>query len=154
MAYISKFKDLNNNQFDLRAYKTAAIPTGTVSNTSTSIAFTATIDGINSLYDGVCVFLKNNKVTSASGCTLNINSLGAKPIYSSAESATAIVDEFKLNTTVLFIYNSSRVANGCWDMYFGGSADGIEEPTTSEISAAVISGWGSTVIGVADTTKY
>ena len=152
MAYVSKFKDENNVTYDFRAYKTAAIPTGTVGNTSTSTAFVATIDGITSIYDGVCVFLKNNKVTSASGCTLNINGLGAKPIYNSAESATAITDGFKVNTTVLFIYNSTRVSGGCWDMYQSGG--GVVQPTSSEVSTAVSAGWGSTVVSIADTTQY
>lgn len=97
----------------------AAIPFGQVDSTSTSTAFTATIPGVTSLYDGVCVYLKNGVVTSAKNCTLNINDLGAKPIYSTMASATAVSTTFNSGYTMLFIYNSSRVTGGCWDMYYG-----------------------------------
>ncbi|MBR6407155.1 MAG: hypothetical protein IKS19_00975, partial [Clostridia bacterium] len=63
------------------AKKTLSIPFGAVDSTSTSTAYTATIDGITELRDGVCVMLKNGVATSAAGCTLNVNNLGAKPIY-------------------------------------------------------------------------
>lgn len=73
MAYVSRIKDSNNSTYNIKAYKTAAIPFGQVDSTSTSTAFTATVDGINSLYDGVCVWLRNGVVKSAEGCTLDIN---------------------------------------------------------------------------------
>ena len=63
------------------ANKAVSIPFAEVDSTSTSTVFTATVDGITALTDGVCVYLRNNKVNSASGCTLNVNGLGAKPIY-------------------------------------------------------------------------
>lgn len=101
------------------ATKAAAIPFGQVDSTSTSTAFTATVDGVTSLYDGVCVYLKNGVVTSASGFTLNINGLGAKKVYQTMAASTAVTTTFNVNYTMLFIYNSSRVSGGCWDMYYG-----------------------------------
>ena len=96
-----------------------AIPFGQVDGTSTSTAFTATISGITSLYDGVCVYLRNGVVTSAKNCTLNINGLGAKRIYSTMSSASAVSTTFNIDYTMLFVYNSSRVSGGCWDMFYG-----------------------------------
>lgn len=93
------------------------IPMGEVDSTSTSTAFTATVSQITTLTDGVKVYLKNNKVRSAANCTLNINELGAKPIYDSRYSATCVSTGWLLNSTAEFIYNSSRVSGGCWDMY-------------------------------------
>lgn len=116
MAYVSKIKDSNNSTYNIRAYKAAAIPFGQVDSTSTSTVFTATVDGIDELYDGVCVWLRNGVVNSAAGCTLNINQLGAKPIYSSLASADAISTLFAVGYTMLFIYNSSRITGGCWDV--------------------------------------
>ena len=105
------------------AVKTAAIPFGKVDSTSTSTAYTATVNGITTLADGVCMFLMNGVVTSASGFTININNLGAKPVYNTMAAATAITTTFNVNYTMLFVYNSQRVTGGCWDMYYGYNSD-------------------------------
>lgn len=99
--------------------KTQSIPFGQVDSTSTSTAFTATIDGIDELRDGVCCYLRNGVVASAAGFTININGLGAKPVYSTMADATALAKQFALAYTMLFIYNSTRISGGCWDMFFG-----------------------------------
>lgn len=90
----------------------AAIPFGKCDGTSTSTAFTATVDGITELVDGVCVLLKNGVVTSAAGFTVNINGLGAKPVYSNMASATAEATTFNVNYTILLVYDSTRVTGG------------------------------------------
>lgn len=105
------------------AYRTSAIPYGVVDGTSTSTAFTATVAGITELRDGVCMLLKNGVVTSASGFTININGLGAKPSYSNMASATADTTIFNVNYTMLFVYDSTRVAGGCWVCYRGYNSD-------------------------------
>ena len=104
------------------ADKAVSIPFGQVAADSTSTAFTAEIEGITELRDGVCVMLKNGVITSASGWTLNINGLGAKPVYSTMGAATRITTTFNVNYTMLFVYNSTRVSGGCWDMYYGYNA--------------------------------
>ena len=119
MGYISTVTTPDGNVHDIKSKKTVAIPFGTCDSTSTSTVFTATVDGITELYDGVCAYIRNNVVTSASGWTLNVNGLGAKPVYNTMENATAITTTFNVKYTMLFIYNSTRVANGCWDMYYG-----------------------------------
>lgn len=101
------------------ANKAVSIPFGQVDSTSTSTAFTATVDGITELRDGVCVYLRNGVVTSAANFTININNLGAKPVYNTMESATRVTNTFNVNYTVLLVYNSSRVTGGCWDYYYG-----------------------------------
>lgn len=105
------------------AYRALSIPFGKVDSTSTSTAFTASIPGITELRDGVCVYLKNSVVTSASGFTININSLGAKPVYQTMAAATAVTTLFNKNYTMLFVYNSTRVSGGCWDMFYGYNAN-------------------------------
>lgn len=119
MAYISQFKDMNDVTYDLKAKVTQAIPFGSVSSSSTSTRFTATVDGINSLYDGVCCYLRNGVINSASGATLNVNGLGAKPVYLAEESLTALSTQFKTGCTALFVYHTERVSSGCWDYYAG-----------------------------------
>lgn len=95
------------------------IPLGQLDATSTSTNMTATVSGITSLSDGVCVFLENGVVTSASGVKLNINNLGAKPIYQSQASATAITTQFNSAYTAFLIYDSTRVSGGCWMYVYG-----------------------------------
>ena len=95
------------------------IPFGKVDSTSTSTAYTATVDGITELADGVCCYLMNGVVTSAAGFTLDINDLGAKPVYTNLAAATAETTKFNINYTLLFIYNEDRISGGCWDCYNG-----------------------------------
>lgn len=92
---------------------------GEVDDTSTSTAFTAQIDGVTSYYQGLTILLKNGVVTSAASCTININGLGAKPIYHNMAAATAVSTVFNINYTLMFIYDEDRVSGGCWLVYYG-----------------------------------
>ena len=104
------------------ADKAVSIPFGQVATDSVSTAFTAEIEGIAELRDGICVMLRNGVVTSASGWTLNINGLGTKPVYSTMGATTRITTTFNVNYTMFFVYNSTRVSGGGWDMYYGYNA--------------------------------
>ena len=95
------------------------IPSGAVDSTSTSLAFTATVSGITSLQDGVCVYLKNGVATSELGATLDVNGLGAKPIYISQGIAVEMGTQWNSAYSALFIYNSTRFTGGCWDFFYG-----------------------------------
>ena len=111
---------LSNHQDPTRtALKAAGIPFGKCDATSTSTAFTATVPGITYLYDGVCAYVTNGVVNSASGFTLNINGLGALPCYSSMAVSSRATTLFSSAMTFLFVYNSSRVEGGCWDIFYG-----------------------------------
>lgn len=101
------------------AYRASSIPFGQVDSSSTATVFTATVDGITELRDGVCMWLKNGVVTSASGFTININGLGAKPVYSNLAEASRSTTIFNVAYTMLFVYNESRVTGGCWDIVYG-----------------------------------
>ena len=105
------------------ANKTASIPYAQVDSTSTATVFTATVDGITELRDGVCCLLKNGIVTSATGFTLNVNNLGAKPCYTNLAAATRDTTIFNTNYTMLFVYDSTRVEGGCWICYRGYNSD-------------------------------
>ena len=128
----TKTSDLTNDgsdgtaaylETDETAYRTAGIPYAQVDGTSTSTAFTATVPGITELRDGVCMLLKNGVVTSAAGFTIDVNDLGAKPVYSNMAAATAETTLFNVNYTILFVYDSTRVAGGCWVYYRGYYSD-------------------------------
>lgn len=127
MAYVSKIKDTNENILDIKSKITSAIPYGECDSTSTATVFTATVDGITALYDGVCCLLKNGVKTSASGFTININGLGAKPVYSNLATGNDITPTdptrdttiFNINYTMFLIYSTTLVEGGAWICYRG-----------------------------------
>lgn len=136
------------------AYRAASIPMGTVDSTSTSTAFTATVAGITELRDGVCVWLTNGHVTSAAGFTININNLGAKPCYSSLAVATAATTIFNKNYTMLFVYNSTRVSGGCWDIVYGYDTNTTYTPPKLGIGYTTCSTAEATVAKTASLSSY
>lgn len=94
-----------------------------VDSTSTSTAYTVTIPGIDSYYDGLTVVLKNGVVTSAANFTVNVNGLGALGVYSNMAAATRETTIFNINYTLMLIYDSTRVSGGCWVNYRGYYSD-------------------------------
>ena len=130
---------------DETAYKTASIPYGECDSTSTSTVFTATVPGVTELRDGVCMLLKNGVVSSASGFTININGLGAKPVYSSMAAVGRETTTFNINYTILFVYDSDRVEGGCWVYYRGYYSDansvGYQIRTNSSTLPALQTGY-------------
>ena len=96
-----------------------SIPVAEVDSTSTSTAFTAQIpEFTDSEYKDHMIFiLHNNTVTSASGCTLNINGLGAVRMYSATTTGvTGVTNDFTLYSYALFIYDA--ITNGgCWKFF-------------------------------------
>lgn len=101
------------------AYRTVSIPYGEVDSTSVNTAYTVTVPGITELRDGVCCYVRNDVVTGTTGCTIDVNNLGAKPMYTSNADATRVTSAFSAATTWLLIYNEKRVEGGCWDVYYG-----------------------------------
>lgn len=125
------------------ANKAASIPFGEVDSTSTANAFTATVDGITELRSGVCCYLINDVVTSAAASTapkcwtLNINNLGAKPVYVTNAAASYATNLFVKNYKMLFTYDTSLDSgNGGW--YIGqlyNTNTTYSEMTQAEIDA-------------------
>lgn len=113
------------------ATRTNAIHYAQVDNTSTATAFTVSIPGITSYYDGLTVMLKNGVVTSASGFTININDLGAKASYNNMTTGNPVTPTeptrdttiFNINYTMLFVYSSTIVEGGAWICYRGYDAN-------------------------------
>ena len=124
MGTISKVRLPDNNEHNIHDSRITTanahvIPFGKCDSTSTSTVYTATVPGITALEDGTCVYLTNGVVTSASGFTLNINSLGALPCYQTMAAESRVTTVWNKNYTFLFVYNSQRVDGGCWDIYYG-----------------------------------
>lgn len=108
---------------DETAYKTASIPYGACDLSSTTTAYTATVPGVTELRDGVCMWLKNGVATSAAGFTIDINGLGAKPVYNNMAAAGRETTIWNINYTMFFVYDSTRVEGGCWMLYRGYNSD-------------------------------
>lgn len=100
------------------AASTVSIPYGTIDGTSTATEMTATVSGITALRDGITCVIVNNVVTSASGVTLNVNNLGAKPIYCFYDDTTQATTFFTVGKTCMFVYDSTKVSGGCWNLMY------------------------------------
>jgi len=106
------------------ADKALGIPYGEVDSDSTATNIKASVDNFpTTLVAGVCAYIRNDVVASASGWTLNINGTGALPVYASNADASRVTTLFSAATTFLFVYNPTRVSGGCWDMYYGYNAN-------------------------------
>ena len=136
------------------AVKTNGILFGAVDSTSTSTTFTATVDGLTELYDGVSIMLRNGVVTSAANFTININNLGAKPVYSNMATGNPITPTnptrestiFNINYTLLLVYSEDLVDGGAWINYRGYNSD------TNTIGYQLRT--NSTVMKTADQSRY
>lgn len=104
--------------------KPYTIPYGALNSTSTATVMTVTVSPpVTALEDGLCVLVKNGVVTSAANFTINVNGLGAKPVYSSMAAATRETTVFAKGYTVMLFYDSTRVSGGCWVFYRGYDSD-------------------------------
>ena len=115
-VYAANYAGSNSNGGP--ANMTVSIPFAKPDSTSTSTVYTVQVPGITELRDGVCFYLMNNKVTSAANFTVNVNNLGAKPVYMTTAAATRAGTQMSVNCTWLLVYNETRVADGCWDLVY------------------------------------
>lgn len=126
--------------------KAGKIPFGRCDSTSTATNFTATVDGLTELTDGTCVMLENGVVNSAANFTLNVNGLGAKPVYTNLAAATRDTTIFSAAYTMLFVYDSQRVSGGAWVCYRG------YDSNTNTVGYQLRT--NNTVRNVSDTARY
>lgn len=117
MANIINQIQVGETPHDIQA---SAIFYGEVDSTSTSTAYTATIPNLTTLIDGTTIMLRNGVVTSASGFTININGLGAKPVYNNMTTGNDVTPTaptrdttiFNINYTMLLTYVESDIVEG------------------------------------------
>ena len=129
MANLSQI-ELNNTVYDLVAKP--IMPVATIDDSSTSTVFTATVPGVSTLTNGVCFFLTNNVVASSSGCTLNVNNLGAKPLYNAL--GDRVTGALSKGRVFLIWYDEDFHTDGCWRL--GAVSD--QNSTYSVITVAEI----------------
>lgn len=116
MANLDQIQLPDNTTYDIISKTGRGLVRATMNDTtSTSTAFVVEASGITSLYDGLTIVVKNTKVASASGCTLQLNDLAAKRIIRSSGGGY-VTTHWALNTTYLFVYNGT---NDRWEMQQG-----------------------------------
>lgn len=93
--------------------KSMAISAGNAGGTTS--AYTATLTGVT-LTHGTVIALYNAVGNNVANATLNVNSLGAKPIYYQAGAIPA--NRFPNKATGIFMYNTTIVSTGCWQMIY------------------------------------
>ena len=121
MADLSNI-NLNGTAYNLKDTKArGSLQVYEVDSTSTSTAFTVTVPFITEYTSDICFILHNGVVNSAAGNTLNVNGLGAKPIYLMAGGpyATGVMNKaFKIGRFTLVTYDPDGISGGCWLMGF------------------------------------
>lgn len=118
MADISKVTLPNENtSYDIVSKTGRGLVRAVMDNDlSTATAFKVVTPGnIESLQDGLTIVVKNTKVTSASGCTLQLNDLAAKRIWLSQSNGWC-VGHWTLNHTYIFVFDAT---NDRWELYQG-----------------------------------
>lgn len=98
---------------------TMPLPYIVTDSTSTRTALTAQVPGVSSYVQGLTVRIKNS-VSSGSNtnCTLNINNLGALPIYLNTGN-TRVTTHWAQNAVYDFVYDTTYVSTGAWIMMGG-----------------------------------
>lgn len=111
----------------------------------TTSAYTATATGVT-LTHGTLLLLYNNVGANVASATLDVNGLGAKPLYNQSTAITK--SRWPANTTVLVMYNTTLVANGCWQIIYSYGANS----TYTAASASPVADGASAVVG--SSSKY
>ena len=114
MADISKIKTLDGTTYDLKdaVARFPYVPVASVDATSTATAFTVQVPGITELKNGAYFYCYNGTVASKKNFTLNVNGLGAKPVYGSTGSR--METGFIKNKYFNCWYDADFISGGCW----------------------------------------
>lgn len=140
--------------YDKTEVDSMAIRSGNIAG-STS-AYTATVNGItyDTLTHGTLIALYNNNIgNNVADATLNVNNLGPKPIY--YQSGAIPGSRFPNKTTGIFMYNTTLVSTGCWQMIYSYNSDTYTRlyRTTQVVPGENVSKYGI-VWGKSDAEYY
>jgi hypothetical protein len=108
---------------------------GTLDGTTSS--FTVTIPNVT-LTHGTLIAVYNPVGANVANATLNVNALGAKPLYNQATAITA--GRLPVKSTVLLLYNTTLVATGCWQIIYSYGANSTYSKATTVPIADTASG--------------
>ena len=103
------FTDADKNKLD----KSLCVGFGTLGGTTSK--FTVSISGVT-LTHGTLITVYNAVGANAANATLNVNSLGEKPLYYNSTAIAA--SRLPNKSTVMLLYNTSIVSTGCWQLVY------------------------------------
>jgi len=115
--------------------------------TSQTATLTANVDGITEYFPGLTIAYRAPFNTTANS-TLNINDLGAKPIYYKVNTASK--DYYPANTLVLLVYETTTASGGCWKMvysYDGNNNNYDRRLHNNAVKAAAAVTAGTVIVG-------
>lgn len=120
--------------------KSQNIAFGTVGGTTR--AFTVSLTGVT-LTEGTVIALYNAIGSNVANATLNVNGLGAKPLYNQASAIPA--SRFPNKSVCLFVYNTTIVSAGCWQIIYSYGANSTYSKATTTPVADTSSGAVGTI---------
>lgn len=139
------YYDMNGSRYKVSAegnINLSGVPYAITQSSSTTTAFTCESNKIDELTEGTCIYVINSQSGATAAFTLNVNSLGAKPVYYTTGSRAT---DFDPNEGAFFIYNTKRQPGGCWDMLndtiyslfgFGQCVVTCDTPSTTSVKVA------------------
>ena len=110
----TKFKGIIEGNADTST-KTKGVYLVIPNETTQTATLTASVTGITEYFPGLMVAYRAPFNTAASS-TLNINSLGAKPIYYGVNTTSK--DYYPANRLILLVYETTTTSTGCWKMVY------------------------------------
>lgn len=116
----------------------------------TTSAYTATITGVT-LTHGTMIALRFN-ATNAKNATLDVNSLGAKPIYYKGAAITA--SRAPANAVMLLVYDTDQVSTGAWHCVYSYDANSTYSNASLGQGYATCSTAAATVAKTASLSSY
>ena len=134
--------------YDIVSKKTRGVYYAATDDSSTSTAFVVNVPEITELYEGLTIIIRNTKVASASGCTLNVNNLGAKRIVRS-NSESNVTGHWALNSCYSFMY----LPNSTGETYYWYMMMGYDS-NSDTIPSAISGTKASTAAKEASCTYY
>ncbi len=112
--------------------KTFSVPLVIPTETTATATLTANTDGITSYFSSMIVALRI-PFNSVASTTLNINNLGAKPIYYNDQGVAA--GYIRANAVHLLVYETSTLSTGCWKLVYSYDANNVVTQTVTTTNA-------------------
>ena len=140
-GYLSSSHNTDSSAHDLN--KSMNIGHGTLGGTTS--AYTVSINGVT-LTDGTIIAVYNAVGANLANATLNVNGLGAKPLYN--QNTAISKSRMPAGVTVLLLYNTELLGTGCWQIIYSYGANS----TYTAASASPLADAASASVGTG--TKY
>lgn len=108
--HIKQIKDSNGTAYDIVGGPEFIIGSGTTDSSAKTSTWTGTSDLITEYYDGLTIKYKVG-IAGQTTTTLNINGLGAEPVY--LFNTTKLSTQFPVNSIITLTYHAD-LNSGCW----------------------------------------